>query len=79
MEAEMFSVKRLRKTRYVSTTCKCGGPRASLKDAYCHSCRAKYMRDHRKREREELKRLRALTKQQKLEGQTNGQTSEDTC
>jgi len=53
-------VKRLRKTRYVSTTCKCGAPRASLKDAYCHDCRAAYMRDHRRRERDELKRLRAL-------------------
>jgi hypothetical protein len=53
-------VKRLRKTRYASTTCKCGAPRASLSDAYCRECRAEYMRQHRRREREELKRLRGV-------------------
>jgi hypothetical protein len=59
MTDSVFPVKRLRKRRYVSTACKCGAPRASVNDAYCRDCRAEYMRQHRRSEREELKRLRA--------------------
>lgn len=71
---DVSHVKRSRQTargpkgwhRKSTGLCKCGAPRHNPKDGYCRDCRNAASAAHRKKQAEELTRLRALDEQQKL-------------
>jgi hypothetical protein len=49
-----------RKTRRRDGACKCGGPRDRPGQAFCRLCHAVYMKDYRKKQKNELESLWAL-------------------